>query len=68
MYRHLRLASVQYHSAQMKHEQELVDMKGLVERTRPLMTKAEHENLLLADELCLKTEQLKVIAKTYDDE
>ena len=67
MYRHQRLASVQYHSAKLKREQKLV-MKGQVERTGQLMTKAEKENILLAEELHLKMEELKVIPKTYHEE
>lgn len=68
MYRQQRLASAQYCSAQKNHEQELVDMKGQVVRTDQLMTTAENENILPAEELHLKTEQLQVIANTYDDE
>lgn len=43
-------------------------MKGQVVRTDQLMTTAENENILPAEELHLKTEQLQVIANTYDDE
>jgi hypothetical protein len=32
------------------------------------LTRAENENILLADELHLKSEQWKVIANAYDDE
>ena len=65
---HPRLASVQYCSAQLKHEQVMADMEGQVERTGKLMTNAENGKILLAMELRLKTEQLNKIAKTYDDE
>jgi hypothetical protein len=44
----------------------MADMKGLVERTGKRMTKAVEENILLAEKMRLK--QLKVIAKTYEDE
>ena len=43
-------------------------MGGQVERTEQLLTKAGNENILLVEELHLKSEQLKVIANTYDDE
>ena len=39
-----------------------------MERTEQLLTKAGNENVLLVQELRLKSEQLKVIANTYDDE
>lgn len=48
--------------------QDMADMKGQVERTEQLFTKAGNENILLAEELRLKFEQLKVMANTYDDE
>ena len=62
---HPGLASVQYRSAQLKHEQV---MKGQMERTGKPMTNAEKGKILLAMELCLKTEQINVIAKTYDND
>uniref|UniRef100_A0A673YRT8 Uncharacterized protein n=1 Tax=Salmo trutta TaxID=8032 RepID=A0A673YRT8_SALTR len=65
---HPRLPSVQYRSAQLKHEQVMVDIKGQGERTGKPMTKADKGKILLAMELRSKTEQLNVIAKTYDDE
>uniref|UniRef100_A0A673XVJ1 Uncharacterized protein n=1 Tax=Salmo trutta TaxID=8032 RepID=A0A673XVJ1_SALTR len=65
---HPRLPSVQYRSAQLKPEQVMVDIKGQVERTGKPMTKADKGKILLAMELRSKTEQLNVIAKTYDDE
>ena len=68
MYRHKNVASVQYHSAQLKHVPDMTNMRGQVERTEQLLTKAGNENILLVEELCLKSEQLKVIANTYDDE
>ena len=68
MYRHQILGAVQYRSAQQKHVQDMADMKGQVERTEQLLTKVRNENILLAEELRLKSEQLKVIANTYDDE
>ena len=66
MYRHTNVASVQYHSAQLKHVPDMATMRGQVERTEQLLTKAWKENILLVEELRLKSEQLKVIA--YDDE
>ena len=68
MYCHQRLASVQYRSAQLKHVQDMTDMKGQVERTKQLLTKAGNEKILLAEELHLKFEQLKVMANTYEGE
>ena len=41
IYCHPRLASVQYRSAQLKHEQVMVDIKGQVERSGKPMTNAE---------------------------
>lgn len=46
----------------------MVDLKAQLKRTGKLLTKADEENILLTDELHLKTEQFKVIAKAYDDE
>ena len=40
MYRHKHVASVQYHSAQLKHVPDMANMKGQVERTEQLLTKA----------------------------
>jgi hypothetical protein len=57
MYHHQCLALVQYHRAQQKLVQDMADMKGELERNEQLLTRAENENILLADELHLKSEQ-----------
>ena len=46
----------------------MANMRGQVEKTEKLLTKAGNENILLVEELRLKSDQLKVIANTYDDE
>jgi enterochelin esterase-like enzyme len=46
----------------------MANMRAQVERTEQLLRKAGNENILLAEELRLKSEQLKVIENTYDDE
>lgn len=56
---------VQYSGAQLKHGQEVVDIKGQVERTGKLTTKTGNA---ANSGTAFETEQLKVIAKMYDDE
>jgi hypothetical protein len=60
MYHHKNVSSVQYHSAQLKHVPDMANTRGQVERTEQLLTKGGNENILLVEELRLKSEQLKV--------
>ena len=46
MYRQKNVASVQYHSTQLKHVPDMANMRGQVERTEQLLTKAGNENVL----------------------
>lgn len=58
----------QYLSAQQRHEQEAGEFKVQVERTRELASKAEKDKLLLAEELCVRTDKLEDLSNTYNKE
>ena len=55
-------------SAQQRHEQEAGEFKAQVERTRELASKAKRNRLLLAEELCVRTDKLEDLSNTYNKE